>query len=95
MVARTPPWSYFDNRRKAPEPTAENELDELCARLFTTPDGKDWLELMWADKFDRSLDPEISEARLRHLEGQRDMLRDLMRRRERGLRSLQQKKAAS
>lgn len=78
MNARTGSWAEFDKRRQG-EPPAPVDSDEsiLHARLFGSRDGQDWLALMRADKFGRSLDPNISNEALRHLEGQRQMLRDI------------------
>lgn len=86
MNERVPPnWSEF----RAREPRVTDEVAEsfalLHARLFTTTDGREWLARMREAKFGASLDPNISESALRHMEGQRQLIRDIDRLTEHGL----------
>lgn len=75
---KTGPWSEFESRRLN-EPV-DKEVDDFAivhARLFSSPDGKTWLERMRAELFGAPIGPETSNKRLRFLEGQRELLRNI------------------
>jgi hypothetical protein len=75
---KTSPWSTFESRRIA-EP-ASKEVDDFAivhARLFSSPDGRAWLERMRNQLFGVSISPDISNEHLRFLEGQRQLIRNI------------------
>jgi hypothetical protein len=57
-----------------PEPR-EDAFADLCARLFTTPDGKDFLKAVRQVTIEVGPHPACPEAVLRDLEGQRRLVR--------------------
>jgi hypothetical protein len=75
-----PSWDEFRQSTQRDIDEQRAELDDwvkLNARLFSSADGQRWLAQVRQDKFGRSLSPAIPEAELRHLEGQRQMIRDI------------------
>jgi hypothetical protein len=83
---KTGPWAEFEARRQHAE-SAEQAVDDFAithARLFSCPDGTAWLGQMRARLFGTTIDPEISNERLRFMEGQRQMIRDIDRQIELG-----------
>jgi hypothetical protein len=72
-----PDWTEFAQRDINQQKTELDDWVKLNARLFSSADGQRWLAQVRQDKFGRSLSPAISEAELRHLEGQRQMIRDI------------------
>lgn len=86
---KTGPWSEFENRRRGETP--EQAVDDFAivhARLFGSPDGREWLSQMRSRLFGTSLAPEISNEHLRFLEGQRQLIRDIDREIELGNRQI-------
>lgn len=65
---------------------AETETGFLFARVFAGPDGTRALDYLRALTLDRALGPEASPDALRHLEGQRCLVRHLLGLIERGRR---------
>jgi len=72
-----PDWTEFAQRDINQQKTELDDWVKLTARLFSSADGQRWLAQVRQDKFGRSLSPAIPEAELRHLEGQRQMIRDI------------------
>jgi hypothetical protein len=72
-----PDWTEFSQRHADPTKAELDDWVKLTARLFSSADGQRWLAQVRQDKFGRSLAPAIPEAELRHLEGQRQMIRDI------------------
>jgi hypothetical protein len=72
-----PDWTEFSQRHADPTKAELDDWVKLNARLFSSADGQRWLAQVRQDKFGRSLSPAIPEAELRHLEGQRQMIRDI------------------
>lgn len=66
--------SLADHAGVAGIPAGQTEVAACFARCFSTPDGKRVLAHLRAIAFGRTLGPEVSEAMLRHVEGQRHLL---------------------
>jgi hypothetical protein len=67
------------NPSEAPQ-TVDGDSDALLThRVFSSRDGQLWLKRQRELKFETSIDPNASVAALRHLEGQRQLLRDIER----------------
>ncbi len=56
---------------------AEDRLAAACARLFATADGRLLLSHLTRTTLAGSPGPDVTEARLRHLEGQRALVLSL------------------
>lgn len=83
-----PNWGEFERRQSGPaaEASAERQsFDEICARVFTTPDGRDLLKYLYALYVDRRLPPQAPDAALREAEAQRRLVADLETARDAGL----------
>lgn len=65
------PWTGID---PDPAPETEDRLAAACARLFTTADGHLLLSHLTRITLTTSPGPDVTEARLRHLEGQRALV---------------------
>ena len=77
------PWGVV------PETTPEaadtgHELTRAAARVFAGTDGERIAQYLRAVTLERALGPDASEAHLRHLEGQRQLVRHLLALAERG-----------
>jgi len=72
-----PDWTEFAQRHIDASKAELDDWVKLTARLFSSADGQRWLAHVRQDKFGRTLSPAIPEAELRHLEGQRQMIRDI------------------
>lgn len=74
-------WDDLERRRRherAPPVTLDGEdFAKLTLRIFGSRDGAVWFNHMTALKFNVSVAPDVPEARLRFLEGQRQLLRDI------------------
>lgn len=74
-------WDELEQRRRperGPPVTLDGEdFAKLTLRLFGSRDGAVWFNHMTALKFNASVSPEISDARLRFMEGQRQLLREI------------------
>lgn len=66
-----PGWPWDGNADPDPSPDA---LAAACARLFAGGDGRLLLDHLCRLTLTSSPGPEVSEARLRHLEGQRALV---------------------
>jgi hypothetical protein len=74
-------WDWFDGATD-PGPDSGGEdawqtLAEAAARCFRGEDGRRLLGHLRRATIERALSPDVSEARLRHLEGQRHVVRHL------------------
>lgn len=65
------PWTGIDPE---PAPETEDRLAGACARLFATTDGRLLLSHLTRTTLAISPGPDVTEARLRHLEGQRALV---------------------
>lgn len=76
------PWTPEPPAREddAPDSTAAR----AAARCLTGPDGETLIRHLRAVTLDRALGPDASDAALRHLEGQRQLVRGLLALIERG-----------
>ena len=62
----------------------QKNIEQLFARLFSTEDGKNVLAYLQNLTFHRAANPSLSEADLRHMEGQRSLLGVILKLIERG-----------
>lgn len=69
-----PGWPWPD---PAPDPVPEDRLAAACARLFAGADGRLLLGHLCRLTLTTALGPDVPEARLRHLEGQRALVLSL------------------
>lgn len=72
-------WDWFEADQSAAEAqpdtaTAESELATAFARCFLSADGRQVLKHLRQLTLERALGPQASEALLRHVEGQRQLL---------------------
>lgn len=65
------PWTGID---PDPAPETEDRLAAACARLFASADGHLLLSHLTRTTLTTSPGPDVTEARLRHLEGQRTLV---------------------
>lgn len=88
-----PSWNDLHQRSESPKASPESaDFKALSARLFSTNDGKEWLQRMCAMKFGAFAGEEISNDVLRFREGQRQLLREIQRAAAEGLRAASQAK---
>ena len=64
-------WAEFEARRR--QPPSDEVINKVCARLFTSGDGFEFLKWLRAETKERAYGPDASDAALRHLEGQRQL----------------------
>lgn len=81
MAAGDNGWAWFD-RGQAPE--ADRALALAAARCFRGGDGEAVLAHLRAVTLERALGPGATDAQLRHLEGQRQLVAHVLRLVERG-----------
>lgn len=74
-----PHWGMLERRTKREPPADLRAWQLLHLRVFGSPDGKEWLERMRALLYDQQQRDDIPESKLRSLEAQRNMLRDIER----------------
>lgn len=76
-----PGWDELENRTptpRTPPVTLDGEdFSKLTLRLFGSRDGAVWFNHMTALKFNVMIAADISNERLRFLEGQRQLLREI------------------
>lgn len=72
-----PGWPWSGPGPAAPDTVPEDRLARACARLFATADGALLLTHLTRVTLVATPGPEVSEARLRHLEGQRALVLSL------------------
>ncbi|MCE2510388.1 MAG: hypothetical protein J4G10_05360 [Alphaproteobacteria bacterium] len=79
-------WHWFDGTNPSDETDKDvlRETAEACARVFRSPDGQAVLQHLTALTLGRHLGPNASDATLRHLEGQRQLVGHLIAMIERG-----------
>ncbi len=81
MSATENPWPW------GTEPRAEDATDTLAraaARVLSGADGEELARYLRAVTLERALGPDASVAQLRHLEGQRQLVRHVLALAERG-----------
>ncbi|MBP7334950.1 hypothetical protein [Niveispirillum sp.] len=66
-----PGWPWTQSETEGPD---EDHLAAACARLFAGADGRLLLSHLTRIILGTSPGPEVTEARLRHLEGQRALV---------------------
>jgi len=74
-------WAWFD---RGDAPPTDRALALAAARCFRGGDGEAVLEHLRAVTLERALGPAASDAQLRHLEGQRQLVSHLVSLVERG-----------
>ncbi len=74
-------WAWFD-RGQAPE--ANSALSQAAVRCFRGRDGEAVLAHLRALTLERALGPGATDAQLRHLEGQRQLVAQIINLVERG-----------
>ncbi len=75
---RTAGWAWFDTGPEADGEAVAGAADELAktaARCFRGRDGTGLLAHLRRATIERTIAPDAPEARLRHLEGQRHLVR--------------------
>lgn len=72
-----PGWTWFEAPR-APDDGERLELARAARRVFASPDGERLLAHLKALTVDRCVGPDVSDAGLRTLEGQRQLVLHLM-----------------
>jgi len=80
-------WSWFDPIVNPTPREAEFDplqLDRIAAQFFQTDDGAYLLRFLRAITMDRTLGPDASDGLLRHLEGQRQIIAQLIKMTQRG-----------
>lgn len=78
-----PSWS--DLERKPAGPPKDTRLSEICARVFTTPDGRELLAELRRLHFDSFASPAADERALRVRATQQNFVWELEQARDRGL----------
>ena len=85
MSATENPWPWGVAPGTTPEAAdTGRELTRAAARVLSGPDGERIALYLRAITLERALGPDASEALLRHLEGQRQLVRHLLALAERG-----------
>lgn len=92
MVERSKGWAWFDRDGPGPNAPAEDvdlpdagrELRRAYAKCFAGAEGAKVLAHLRALTLDRALGPDATAAQLRHLEGQRQLVRYIAQQGERG-----------
>lgn len=79
-----PSWDNFVQREERGE-RAPSRLDEICAQLFTTPDGRELLIELRKLHFDSIQSPLADERALRVRIARQHFVRELELARDRGL----------
>ncbi|NJN71290.1 MAG: hypothetical protein HC801_14155 [Nitrospira sp.] len=79
MYASDSGWAWFEEgsevaKTEEPTPGAERDLLLAYARFLHTENGRRIMRHLKAITVDRVLGPDVSEAMLRHLEGQRQLV---------------------
>lgn len=64
--------------------TESADIEKICARLFTTPDGQRVLGYLSNQVFARALGMDAPDSALRYQEGQRALMATILRMIERG-----------
>jgi len=68
-------WAWFD---RGQAPAADRALSETFARCFKGGDGEAVLAHLRAVTLERALGPGATDAQLRHLEGQRQLVAHIL-----------------
>lgn len=79
-------WEFQQKRRQdAPDDQRGIDAAAVCARLFSTGDGKRLMEILYATFIDKRMPPGVSDALLREAEGKRQVVQYLENLRDVGL----------
>lgn len=73
-MAHDPGWTWFEPPAAPPGDDQRLKLARLFARLFSGADGETALTYLTQLTIDRCLGPDASDAALRTLEGQRQLV---------------------
>lgn len=76
-------WQWFDGPAASAGETdaagpAEPSLAVAFTRCFSTPEGRQVLKHLRSVTVDRAVGPSVSDAHLRHLEGQRQLVNHVL-----------------
>ena len=75
---------WVDLEPAEPKPGPERDLDRNFVRTFDTNPGAQVLDYLRLTILDREMAPDCSDAALRHQEGRRSVVREILRMIERG-----------
>jgi hypothetical protein len=67
-------WSWFERAATRPESDVHADVARAFLRCFSSEDGKAVLAYLRATVLERALGPAVTEAQLRHIEGQRQLV---------------------
>ena len=84
MTERDAGWSWFDAGARPTDDTLELDLCRAFARCFAGQDGLRVMAHLARTILERRLPPSASDAELRHLEGQRCAIANIVAMIERG-----------
>ena len=84
MTERDAGWSWFDAGARPTDDTLELDLCRAFARCFAGQDGQRVMAHLARTNHERRLPPSASDAELRHLEGQRCAIANIVAMIERG-----------
>lgn len=84
MTERDAGWSWFDAGVRPTDETSELDLCRAFARCFADQDGQRVMAHLARTILERRLPPSASDAELRHLEGQRCAIANIVAMIERG-----------
>ena len=84
MTERDAGWSWFDAGARPTDDTLELDLCRAFARCFAGQDGQRVMAHLARTILERRLPPSASDAELRHLEGQRCAIANIVAMIERG-----------
>jgi len=73
-MAHDPGWTWFEPPQTSPGDDPRQHLARLFARLFSGADGEAALAYLTQITTERCLGPDASDAALRSLEGQRQLV---------------------
>lgn len=87
-----PNWRDLERKPHEPAARADADFALICARLFNTPDGKEFLRLARAETFEKVLDAAVvQESALRAQEARRQFVRRIEALRDQGIAALEAK----
>ena len=84
MSASETAWPWGAPPEAAAAQDTQDALARAAARVFSGADGETFTRYLRAITLDRALGPDANVAQLRHLEGQRQLVRHILALAERG-----------
>lgn len=91
-----PDWGEFEPRERSgldeASRTAAEDFDVLCAQVFMGGVGRDLLKALRGMTIERRVPPNAPEAVLREMEARRRLVQDLEQARDRGLKTIAERK---